>query len=436
MSVPPHHPVPAGVLDGDICAIARKGAGKSYMMRGLVERLLVATRRVVILDPMNIWWGLKARADGTPGFAVVVFGGPNADLPLDPAGGTALGAYLATADISAVVDVSALSREEMVRFSADFLSALYHINRRALWLVLEEADTFAPQNPMKDCALLSHAVDQIARRGRGRGFRLWTLTQRPARLNKDVLSMAAALAVLQVRGPQDRGAVEDWVRGNADVEAARVVIDSLAGLPVGEGWIWAPDLELLERVKFPENATLDTSYTPAPDEPPRSEPGELAKVDIAQIARALAVPEPEPAAKPFDDGLRMGRAQGRSEERRAMQVALQRLLDDWRDEEVLEAEPEPAPPAEAPMTDDRFQRDTLNGLQGLARRLLEHVLEQHPKPVRIRSAARMFCLEHTDLVLNVAIMELKEAKLIEFSDAANIHAAPVLFPSSAERTTA
>ena len=105
-------------------------------------------------------------------------------------------------------------------------------------------------------------VDRIARRGRNFGFRLISITQRPAKLNKDVLTQLSTLIAMGVKSPQDRDAVKAWVDGNADRDQARKVYDSLAKLRVGEGWVWAPDHDLLDRVKFPPIRTLDTSKTP------------------------------------------------------------------------------------------------------------------------------------------------------------------------------
>ena len=67
---------------------------------------------------------------------------------------------------------------------------------------------------------------------------------------------------MSVTSPQDRDAIKAWVDGNADRDQAKEVYDSLARLPVGEGWIWAPEHGLLERMKFPLIRTLDTSKTP------------------------------------------------------------------------------------------------------------------------------------------------------------------------------
>lgn len=281
--------IPDAALDADIATIAQKGAGKTYFNRGLVERLLDENRRVVIMDPLNSWWGLKAKADGTPGYPVVVIGGANGDLPLDPGDGERLGEFVAKAHMAVVVDVSDLKRHEMISFSNAFLSALYRINRAALWLVLEEADVFAPQQPMGDATMLLHTVDQIARRGRARGFRLWSITQRPARIHKDVLSMASTLVMMRIRGPQDRAAALDWIKGNADRAEAMDVVNSLASLKVGEGWVYAPDHDLLERMTFPAIRTLDTSATPKPGET-KVEVKEFARGDVEALREALKPP--------------------------------------------------------------------------------------------------------------------------------------------------
>jgi ribosome-binding protein aMBF1 (putative translation factor) len=122
------------------------------------------------------------------------------------------------------------------------------------------------------------------------GFRLISITQRPAKLHKDVLTQLSTLVALGVTSPQDRDAVKAWVDGNADREQARVVYDSLARLAVGEGWIWAPDHEILERVKFPPIKTLDTSKTPKAGDARITAPV-LAEADLAKIAKQIAAIE-------------------------------------------------------------------------------------------------------------------------------------------------
>ncbi len=74
--------------------------------------------------------------------------------------------------------------------------------------------------------------------------------------------------------------------GNADRDQARKVYDSLAKLPVGKGWIWAPDHDLLERVKFPAIHTLDTSKTPQAGDLRITAPV-LASADLAKITKQI-----------------------------------------------------------------------------------------------------------------------------------------------------
>lgn len=360
--------IPDAALDADICTIAQKGAGKTYANRGLVERLLDAGRRVVVMDPLNSWWGLKAKADGTAGYPIVVIGGPNGDLPLNPDAGELLGETVAKMNAGIVIDVSDLKRGEMVRFSNAFLSALYRVNREALWLILEEADVFAPQNPLNDQGHLLHTVEQIARRGRARGFRLWSISQRPARLHKDVMSQASTLVLLRLRSPQDRGAAEDWVKGHAVAAVTREVIDSLASLKTGEGWVWSPDFDLLERVQFPAIRTLDTSFTPKPGEK-RVAVKELAVGDLRALQAALAPQAADVAVAPsagrvgpseaeieairksaFAEGERAGfkagMIQGENQGLKRAMAATHKLLGDFRAQhpEQFDREPQSEPP--------------------------------------------------------------------------------------------
>lgn len=316
--------IPDAALEQDIAILGKKGRGKTYTAKGLVERLLDMGRRVIVLDPLSTWWGLKATASGKEGYPIVVFGGPHADVQLDDGMGRGLGRFLAAEHISAVIDLGLMRKAEQSRVVADLLEEMFAKNRDPVTLVLEEADAFAPQNPMGDGnTRVLGEVDRIARRGRGFGFRLISLTQRPAKIHKDVLTQLSTLIALGVTSPQDRDAIKAWVEGNADRDKAREVMDSLASLRVGEGWIWAPDLDLLKRVHFPKIKTLDTSATPKAGEK-RIEPKRLAKADLTRIeeklkkeiepkkeaGRPVSVVGVDAEGKIYERGLIQGRKEG------------------------------------------------------------------------------------------------------------------------------
>ncbi len=287
------HPIPNAALDQPLCIVGTVGSGKTYAAKSAVERLLDEGRRVIIVDPTGVWHGLRTMADGTPGFPVVIFGGEQADVPVSPDAGAVLGELLAGDQVTqAIVDVSDMTGGERTRFLTAMLERLYVGARVPRHLVLDEADEMASQTPLPEQLRLLGIVDKIVRRGRVRGFRPMMITQRPAVLHKNVLSQIATLVAMRLTSPQDRKAVEGWVRGSADLEEAKAVLASLPKLAVGEGWVWAPREGVLERTRFPAIATLDTSATPDNDAGP-SRPRAMAPVDVAALREALAVVSPE-----------------------------------------------------------------------------------------------------------------------------------------------
>ena len=145
------HPIPEDALDSDIAILGRKGGGKTYTSKGIVERLLDMGRRVLVLDPLGVWAGLRTAAEGEhAGYPIAIFGGLHADLHLDPAAAEPLARIIATENLPAVIDLSELSKGKQQAFLLAFLHELRTANHEALTIVLEEADVFAPQNPQGD----------------------------------------------------------------------------------------------------------------------------------------------------------------------------------------------------------------------------------------------------------------------------------------------
>ena len=175
--------LPIVALDERLAIVGTSGSGKTYAAKGLVEQLLEASARVCVVDPLGVWWGLRAGADGaTPGYPVVVFGGRHADVALDESMGAALGQLVGTRSLACVVDLSELgSGAARRRFMAGFAEALYETNREPLHLVLDEADLWAPQRPLPEANALLGRIEEIVRRGRGRALIPLRNTHTPAR---------------------------------------------------------------------------------------------------------------------------------------------------------------------------------------------------------------------------------------------------------------
>ena len=256
------------------------------------DRLLGSGARVVIVDPLGVWWGLRASADGAaPGYPVVVFGGRHADVAITVEMGASLGRLIAGKALACVVDLSELgSSAARRRFMAAFADALYEANEEPLHLVLDEADLWAPQRPIKGWEGLLGHIEEIVRRGRVRGFIPWLITQRPAVVHKDVLSQADILIAMKLTASQDRDAVGAWIEGQADRQEGKRILAELPRLKQGEGYLWAPGHGILRQVRFPAIRTLDSSRTPKRGER-LAVPHTLAGVDLTAIVAALAAAE-------------------------------------------------------------------------------------------------------------------------------------------------
>lgn len=167
--------------------LAMSGHGKSNAAADLVEDVLDNHGQVIIIEPIPEWHTLKARYNN-----VVVIGGPYQDLPLEPAFAHEYVLAALEKGISLVVNVSDIEDEaDQVKFVSNFLWNLYRLEqkyRRVLFLVLEEADIWAPQNWDAVTKQSLSRVSLIAKHGRKIGVFPILISQRPADLHKSPLS--------------------------------------------------------------------------------------------------------------------------------------------------------------------------------------------------------------------------------------------------------
>jgi hypothetical protein len=282
-------PIPEAALAQHIAVLGKTGSGKSYAVRGAaVEPLLDAGARVCIIDPTGAWHGLRSSANGSrAGYPVVIFGGEHADLPLGGAHGEAIAEVIGTSSTPSILDTSLMKVSERTRFFADFGDAIMRKNKGPLHLVIDEAHLFMPQGkvPSPQAGEMLAAGNNMVSGGRSRGLRIILITQRPAKLHKDSLTQVETLIAMRLIAPQDRQAVEDWIEDNADEKKAAEILSSLAMLKTGHGWIWAPEIGVLERVTFPKIKTFDSGR--APDGSEADAAKVLAPIDREAIAQKL-----------------------------------------------------------------------------------------------------------------------------------------------------
>lgn len=278
--------IPEAALESHIGILGKTGSGKSNAAKVIAEVLMHKGERVCALDPTGTWWGLRLDVAGKKPsrFAPVIFGGDHGDIPISRQHGALLGEAIGTSADSAIIDVQQMRVGERVEFATEFAEALLRANRGPLHLIVDEAHLFAPQGKVNDpqSGKMVHAFNNLVSLGRGRGLRIVLISQRPAKLHKDALTQVETLVAMRLIAPQDRAAIRDWVGEWADKATGDEIISSLPSLPVGDAWIWAPQLDHLQRQHFPLAATYDSGTAQA-----NAAARELPPIDTAKLGEKM-----------------------------------------------------------------------------------------------------------------------------------------------------
>lgn len=295
------NPIPAEALDDRLFFAGIAGSGKTYTAMGRVEALIKSKARVIIPDPLGVWWGLRLMPDGITesGFNIVIFGGPHGDLPITKNAGALIGETAASMQESCIIDLSELGSDaDERRFMLAFLNALYRRKtKEPVHLIFDEADMWAPQQVFDkegDSMKLLGKMQTIVRRGRVRGFIPWLISQRPAVVSKNVLSQTDGLVALKLTSSQDRDAIGDWVKGSADKKQWAEVWGELPTKRTGQGLVWIPARGIMKMVDFPLKLTFDSSRTPKRGETVRS--AALKPLNIDKLKTRLSAVEAETKA--------------------------------------------------------------------------------------------------------------------------------------------
>jgi len=135
-------PLDAAIQTFAIMGIRR--SGKTSTACVLAEEMCRANLPWIALDPVGVWWGLRANRDGKAGgHPVVVFGGQHADLPLHKNAGAQVAEALVNEAVWAVIDLSQESKRFWHTFVTDFCLRLMDLNPAVpRHLFIEEAPEF------------------------------------------------------------------------------------------------------------------------------------------------------------------------------------------------------------------------------------------------------------------------------------------------------
>jgi DNA helicase HerA-like ATPase len=104
-----------------------------------------------------------------------------------------------------------------------------------MMMVVEEAHNYCPQQGL---ALSSKALSTIASEGRKFGLGLMVISQRPAKIDKNVLSQCGTQIILKVTNPNDVKAIAGSIEG-----LTNGMTDDIQTMPIGMAMVVGAGIE-------------------------------------------------------------------------------------------------------------------------------------------------------------------------------------------------
>jgi len=169
-------------IDSRALICANSGGGKSYAVRKILEESAEKVMSI-ILDVEGEFRTLREEFD----FLLI---GDEGDVKLNMQSAKLIPKKILENNISTIIDISDLKRNERIKYVKDFLEALMEL-RKEFWkpciVVLDEAHLLAGQQEKQDSC--SSVIDLMTR-GRKRGYCGILCTQRISKLHKDAVAEA------------------------------------------------------------------------------------------------------------------------------------------------------------------------------------------------------------------------------------------------------
>lgn len=303
LKISPDLSLPTDAVTSTFVAYGAKGMGKTNWAAVFVEELSAAHLRFAVIDPMGVLWGLRHSADGKgPGVKALLLGGIHGDMPIDPTSGERVADLIVDDEdeVDVIVDISRhpngtmWSVGERIKFVTAYAKRLYQRQgekRRPIMQVIDEAARFAPQIVRAgdiDVAKCMGAVAVMVEEGRNVGIGVTLVTQRSARLNKDVAELADCMIAFRTMGPNSMRAVLEWLGQHIEKARLNDLSEKLRGLPIGTALVVSPGwLEFEGIAAMRKRRTFDSSATPKPGQVLQAK-GPATTPDLAKYRALMA----------------------------------------------------------------------------------------------------------------------------------------------------
>jgi hypothetical protein len=176
-----------------VAILGIRGSGKSNTAGVIFEELLRNNYPLSIIDIDGEYFGLKEKYE-----VLVVGRGEGVEIEVDSDCAEEIARISLEKNVPVVLDLSTFLSEERSLFLKEYLSSLWTLAgnlRRPYIIGIEEAHEFIPQGVRSE---LKELIARIALRGRKRGLGAIIISQRSAKVDKDVLSQAGMLFLHRV----------------------------------------------------------------------------------------------------------------------------------------------------------------------------------------------------------------------------------------------
>jgi hypothetical protein len=176
-----------------IAILGIRGSGKSNTAGVIFEELLRNNYPMSIVDIEGEYFGLKENYE-----VLVVGTGEGVEIEIDAESAGEIARVSMEQNVPVVLDLSGFLADERTELLKAYLSSLWDLAgrlRRPYVIGIEEAHEFIPQGVKTE---LKELIARIALRGRKRGLGGIIVSQRSAKVDKDVLSQAGILFLHRV----------------------------------------------------------------------------------------------------------------------------------------------------------------------------------------------------------------------------------------------
>ncbi len=182
-----------GIIGQCVAILGIRGSGKSNTAGVIFEELLRHRYPMSIVDIEGEYFGLKEKYE-----VLVVGTGDGVEIEIDADCAGEIAQVSMEENVPVVLDLSGFLSDERTELLKAYLSSLWNLAgtlRRPYIIGIEEAHEFIPQGVKNE---LKEMIARIALRGRKRGLGGIIVSQRSAKVDKDVLSQAGMLFLHRV----------------------------------------------------------------------------------------------------------------------------------------------------------------------------------------------------------------------------------------------